>query len=458
MRSRAILAVPLSAMLLALGACQSYERRPLDLAGHADAMFGRDVGGEDVRAFADRLHRAAGDAGGVFDPTDGLSLGEAELAALVLNPRLRAARLAARVPAVGAEHAGRWEDPELRADVVRVLESVEEPWIGRFGVGFTLPLSGRLKAEKAAALAEAEAALHEARLAEWELLVELRETWYRWSAAEREAELHHEYGDRIGRLAEIVGRLAEAGEAGSLEARLLKIQRTTRAAAAASAAARAREQRVELMRLLGLVPDAPVELLPALDAPGLTGDAEPGLLSHPRVALAEAEYRLAEERLQREVRKQYPDLTVGPGYEYEEGQSRVGLGGGLPIPVFNRNRRGIAEAAAARDAQRAEAEAAYEAVLHDVAALRVRLEAAEERVRTLRENVAPLVDEQLREAEALIAAGEMNVLLLHEALSQSLEVKTQVLEAAAALAALRAQLRAYVEPPVSAVLEAGDPQ
>jgi outer membrane protein TolC len=48
-----------------------------------------------------------------------------------------------------------------------------------------------------------------------------------------------------------------------------------------------------------------------------------------------------------EVAKQYPDLNIGPGYDYNSGQNRWQLALNLPLP-FNRNRGPIAEAEARR--------------------------------------------------------------------------------------------------------------
>lgn len=450
MRSRVRSSTLTLAICFAVGACQPYERRPLDLTSHAHALRARNVADESVRAFAERVRASGADATGApFEPTDGLTLDEAEIAALVLNPRLRAARLAARVPAVGAAHAGRWDDPQFEADVLRVLESVDRPWLTSVGVGFTIPLSGRLAAERDEAWAEASAAMEEAWVAEWELLTDLRSVWFAWSAAERKAKLHRDFADRLQRMSDVVERLAAAGEAQPLEARLLSIERRSQALEADLAAARGRELRLRVVRLLGVSPAAPIELRPALEAPAPPGDVtddERRVIGHPRVALARAEYQVAEQRLRRELRKQYPDLTVGPVYEHEEGQSRVGLGLGLPIPAFNRNRREIAEAEAERDVKRAEAEAAYEAALQDAADLRLQLDTATARSRALREEIAPLVDEQVREAEALVAAGEVDVLLLRETMSRALETKAQLLDAAAEEATLRSRLTSHLRP------------
>jgi outer membrane protein TolC len=48
-----------------------------------------------------------------------------------------------------------------------------------------------------------------------------------------------------------------------------------------------------------------------------------------------------------EVAKQYPDVNLGPGYDYNSGQNRWQLGVTFPA-LFNRNRGPIAEAEARR--------------------------------------------------------------------------------------------------------------
>ena len=60
-----------------------------------------------------------------------------------------------------------------------------------------------------------------------------------------------------------------------------------------------------------------------------------------------AEYAAAEYALKLEVAKQYPDVHLGPGYDYNSGQNRWQLGLSVPVP-FNRNRGPITEAEARR--------------------------------------------------------------------------------------------------------------
>lgn len=60
-----------------------------------------------------------------------------------------------------------------------------------------------------------------------------------------------------------------------------------------------------------------------------------------------AEYASAECALRSEVAKQYPDVNIGPGYDYNSGQNRWQLAFNSPVP-FNLNRGPIAEAEARR--------------------------------------------------------------------------------------------------------------
>jgi len=68
-----------------------------------------------------------------------------------------------------------------------------------------------------------------------------------------------------------------------------------------------------------------------------------------------AQYAAAEAGLQLEIAKQYPDITIGPGYTYEETHGFFTLGLSTIVPLFNRNQGPIAEA----EARRKEAAAAF---------------------------------------------------------------------------------------------------
>ena len=137
-----------------LASCQSYTPRPLEPVAHRTAWHARTPQDASVADFLGRLDRTLAPGAQDFDPSDGLTLSEGRLVALVFHPELRLARLRADQAAVSAEHAGRWADPELSFSVLKITESVPDPWIVTPGLGFSIPLSGSLGAEEGLADAE----------------------------------------------------------------------------------------------------------------------------------------------------------------------------------------------------------------------------------------------------------------------------------------------------------------
>jgi cobalt-zinc-cadmium efflux system outer membrane protein len=423
-------------LVVALAGCQSYRPSPLDLAGHDARWASREPGSGDVAAFAAGLS-ALGVAASAepFDVADGLSLAEAEAVALFFNPRLRVARLKARVPLLGAREAGRWADPELAVDGERVVESVDDPWVLGGLISFTIPLSGRLGVERAGAFAEADAERLRAYAEEAAVLAELRLAWAGLSVTARRRELAAWYLDELAEVLRRAEGLLNAGELDPADVRAFRVERATRRAELQSLAWDLRLREAAVKGLLGLVPEADVALVPSLPTttPGSMTPAERRARvreRHPRMLLARAEYEVAERALELEVRKQYPDLTLGGGFGTDEGQSRVLFGGGLPLPLLNRNRRAIAEARAARDAARAAAEGGYEELVAQLSRAGLAVEAARERRQFVETEVIPLVDEQVAELRKLGRLGDFNTLVLLEAMRAAYEAKVQLLDAA----------------------------
>ncbi|HEX6841271.1 MAG TPA: TolC family protein, partial [Stellaceae bacterium] len=61
-----------------------------------------------------------------------------------------------------------------------------------------------------------------------------------------------------------------------------------------------------------------------------------------------AEYEAAQAALQLEIARQYPDVTLGPGYTYDQGDNEITLGIAVKLPILNQNQGPIAEAVARR--------------------------------------------------------------------------------------------------------------
>lgn len=72
------------------------------------------------------------------------------------------------------------------------------------------------------------------------------------------------------------------------------------------------------------------------------------LINRPDLLSMLAEYAAAESDLQLEIAKQYPDIHLGPGYDFDQGKNKWSLGFSMTLPVFNQNQGPIAEAEARR--------------------------------------------------------------------------------------------------------------
>ena len=432
-------AAALTAALLMTG-CQTYERQPLELNDYMQRW--REVDTSAAANVAVRLSDVP------FDISDGVSLAEAKALALALNPDLRVARLRAAVPLAGSKHAGLLDDPELGFDVLRIVENVDKPWIAGVGIGFTIPLSGRLAVEKDQAWADYSAAWRRVALQESETITRVEQAWSQWTASNAHLALIVTHINRLEPLASTAKRLSDAGELRPIDARRVELTLADARADLLKAKSTTGRIRGDIFALLGLVPDAGATL--AIDvvdssAPGVDAPHE-ALVRHPRLELAKASYEVVEQNLRREITKQYPDLTIGPVYENEEDQSRIGLGGAIPIPVFNRNRRGIAEAGATRDAARAEAEHTYQRLAAEYDAARRAHQTARDRLAYLSGTVAPLVEQQLTGIDGLINIGEVDVLALTDAFDRQIAVRADTIDANTAAAQAAATLRSLLKP------------
>ncbi len=479
--------------LLILTGCATYQQRPLELEKYAKDWPAREIGGDSIREYAETL--VEGEENVPYDPSDGLSLAEAEAVALVFNPQLRLARAQADVPLASAREAGWWPDPEFEANVLRFAnrgsrtqfrfdgpsfngvntgivgasglsaggleitppgyrrvagDFIDDPWIVGASLSITIPISGRLAVEQDWAWAEYAASWRRILISEWQLLTGLRAAWLEWSTTCERIEVIKAFVEQFGTVATVTERLAAAGELKPTEARLLLVELRRQRAALQAAESEAELQRLELFALLGLSPEAPIELRPNVFVPrineGPDSRRDTLLRRDPRIMAVRAEYEAAEQRLRLEVRKQYPDLNVGPSYSFEEGLSRLGFGFGLPIPLWNHNRQAVAEAAAEREAARTRAEARIEQVISELARAEARLGYAAQRREMLLDEVVPLVDRQVEETRELLGLGEVDVLVLRDALNSAVETKLEVLQATLVEAQAANVLQQMLEP------------
>jgi len=459
--------VGLAGTLVVLTGCQSYERRPLDMDATRAAWLLRSPADPSVREFAAALEHAESDGGPAgtkgFDPSDGLTLAEAEAVALVFNPDLRQARLEANVTRATAAHAGLWQDPVLGVDLERIVSGADgaNPWVAGSTIGITIPVSGRLEAEKARAGADLAAELNRVAAKEWATRSALRELWIEWSAARVRAEVAEELITRLRDVASLAERQEKAGSMTRIDARLFRVELAGREADLIATTSRVRELELQLRAMLGLAPQTPLTLTPSVTFAARTTSADelrPLLdTSNPELAAVRAEYDVAEQSLRTEVRKQYPDLTIGPGYATDQSDNRVLLGLSLPIPLWNRNQQGVAQASAQREVARGRFETTYEHLSSRLAIALTRFEAGKAQRALVESSVVPLADEQEADVRRVAAIGRVDPLLLLESLNTQYAAKVRLVEARATESIGAVRLDELVGPPIPRDLQTTAP-
>jgi outer membrane protein TolC len=161
------------------------------------------------------------------------------------------------------------------------------------------------------------------------------------------------------------------------------------------------------------------------------------------VLAALARYAGAEAALQGEIAKQFPDLRIGSGYQWDQGQSKFLLGLSIDLPLLDQNEGAIAGALAARSVAAVEFDAVQMAALSEIEAARSERATALEHCAALRATTA-LVDEQAERADAALVAGALNRLDALAVRGLALRARRDRLEAESSLAVATRRLSASV--------------
>jgi len=376
-----------------------------------------------------------------FSLQDGIVLEEAICAGLFFNPELRRVRAAFDVAVATSETAGMWKDPTLSFDGEQILADVDHRLIWGGQLAVTIPLSGRPSIERSIAQIEAHRQLAVVLGAEIALLTEIELNWIDLATAETRIELLELTIEDLNHLIEASTRFMAAGAINVVEERLLQIGQAHVVEELLNAKAKRSEIRLQMLQLVGLHPGHPWKFnatLPEVDSqfredgPEADVNALEAITRHPILGEAIAAYAVAEQRLESEIRRQIPDLTLGLGGGREDGQSRIRFGLGLiPLPLWNQNREGISRA----EANRAYASAEVTAAIHELTQRRAlataNAESARERLVHLLEVLSPLSKLQLEDARRLMSLGQLDLKLLTDALEEYRRVRLEVLEARA---------------------------
>ena len=430
--------LPLSCAAIA-AACASYEPRPVDLAAHALDYGERLPDLDAVRAFA--IAHGTDVAGTALTRT------EARMLALWFHPDLQRARAAAGVASAIADNSGYWPDPTIQGSAANKLGN-QNPWLVTSAIGLTVPLSGQFGLQAQLADARHGSARLQALVREVEVRDQLDADWVRWRALTLRTEALRQLCEKLAELDRVGARLLASNQMSRPEARLFALELAARRAELTAAEAETTVALSRIHQALGLPPGSSVPLQPELDVSSRAHDAQhtSKLADGPRLVAAHRMHTEAERQLELQISRQWPMLSLFPGWEEEDAIQRPALAFSVPIPLWNRNRLAIAEAESQRDAAESELHAAFEEAAQERSRTATLRAAASERRRLLAAELVPSCREQLADATRLAELGELDPLLLLDAVTRLYEAHREALLATVDEAAATAQENSFYWP------------
>ncbi|HVC55978.1 MAG TPA: TolC family protein [Stellaceae bacterium] len=341
-----------------LAGCASFHPAPLSAAQIAGAIDARSLDDARLATFiAAEL--------GKSEPASRWDLARLTLAALYYHPDLDIAR--ARLAAARAAVVTAGQRPNPTLDLTAAFGTSAAAGAIPMGaapltigpvVTFVIETFGKREYRTAEARQLAEAARQDVATAAWQVrghvrgaLIDLWMARGRLSLLRRRLALEDE-------LVDLLERRQAAGATSALDVTRERVLRAQFALAVRNAEQARVDARARLATSIGIplaALDGVTLSFDALDRPaappaGIAAGAlrRRALTGRSDVAAALAAYAAAQSALQLAIAGQYPNLTLGPGYQYDFGLDKYMLGPSLVLPIFNHNEGPIAEAMARR--------------------------------------------------------------------------------------------------------------
>lgn len=347
-----------------LGGCATYQPQPLSAPDAETAFERRTLDDPALRQFVSR-HGAPELA--TNRPPAAWDLRRLTLAAFFQHADIEVARAKLAAAEAGLVTAGARPNPTIGFNPTFDTNPVNgvSPWT----LGFTLDLPIETAGKRGYRVAQRQHIANSARLnfasALWQVRSRVRKSLAELEGATTAQEILARQQAGQNQMVDLLEARWKAGESSFTDVQFVRVAAAQTALDLDEAKKQTAQARIRLADALG-VSDAAIantawsfsdlDWLPPVNEAGAA--RREALLNRPDVLGALADYDASQSALQLEIAKQYPDVHLGPGYAWDQGENKFTLGVSLTLPVFDRNRGPIAEA----EAHRREAAAAFNAL------------------------------------------------------------------------------------------------
>jgi outer membrane protein, heavy metal efflux system len=347
--------VPVFMALLVVG-CVHFEPKPLDVTKTANDFDQRKLDAPELRVFLEtnlsQIPRW---------PLPQWSFEQLALAALFYHPKLDVARAQLASARAAEITAGARPNPTIGVTPEYTVNAASgvSPWIATVQLDVPIETAGKRGHRIDRARQLSEASRFDLISAAWEVRSSVRTAWLELCDAVQQTNLLALQLVAQQRVLSSLELKLRLGAATASEIAFVRVALTRTRKDHTDARVQVNEAQARLAAALGV----PLKSLPSPAA--LTADTtlpqtmQDGEARH-RALTARADmlatlagYAAAETTLKLEIAKQYPDVHLGTGYQFDQGENKWALGLSADIPVLNRNQGPVAEA----EAKRAEAAA-----------------------------------------------------------------------------------------------------
>lgn len=303
------------------------------------------------------------------------ALNELVYCALFFNPNLDVARAQWRSAEAAKLTAAEMRLPTVSGNYAKSNNASEEISPHAYSLSIDLPIETankrNIRIESAQHLAEA-AKLRIAQTA-WQLRNEVTKTFYDYQFNQQLINLLTKEQNQKQDIVAIYQKRISLGESSNIELSKAKLQLQSTIAELESAQRNRLTLLSRLANNLGLsLPQVEqMQLAEPVKADTLAADVPTdmqsiALLNRLDIRLALERYAIAEAKLKLEIARQYPDLTISPGYTYEFGNKIWSLGLSSLMTILTKNKLAIAEATQLREVEAAQFESLQTNVIAEV--------------------------------------------------------------------------------------------
>lgn len=441
--------------IASFSACVRFEPKPLVASKTAAEFESRSLSDSGLRMFLE-TNGVSGEW-----PRRAWDLNALTLAAFYFSPELDVARAQWRTAQAALRTAGQRPNPTLSiSPQYNTTTITPSPWIAAVNLDLPLETAGKRGLRIAQARHLSDAAKFNIAAAAWRVRAKLRQTLVELHAAtEQERLLGAQQAAQEENVKLLEAQLA-AGAVSAAEVTRERIALDTTMLMLQEAKRLRSEKRVTLAEVIGV----PARALDTVDITFVGLDRLPpdldlqtarrqALLSRSDILAALSEYAASEAALRLEIAKQYPDIHLSPGYEYDQSDNKWGVGLALELPSLNLNRGPIAEAEARRVECAARFNALQASVLAEIDRTFTAYRAAIEKSAVAASLVAGL-EKQERLSRGRFEAGEVS---RSEVIAAQVELAAARLAGAAATANAQEALTRLEEALQSPVMLPADP-